>query len=98
MLAELHELVDSGQSDEQIMATLESRYDPSVRIKPDGAGFGLAAWAAPILLLTVGAVAVGAVLSRLTRREDDDGDVAMRSDDDGRLREIVERELGSLED
>ncbi len=88
MLAELHELVDSGQSDEQIMATLESRYDPSVRIKPDGAGFGLAAWAAPILLLTVGAVAVGAVLSRLTRREDDDG----------RLREIVERELGSLED
>ncbi len=101
MLAELHELVDSGQSDEQVMATLVARYDASVRIKPEGSGLGLAAWAAPILLLTVGAVGVGSVLSRWTRRSpDDSGDEVAppSSDDDARLREIVERELSSLED
>ena len=47
MLAELRELVDTGQSDEQIMTTLATRYDPSVRIKPSGSGFDLVAWAAP---------------------------------------------------
>ena len=101
MLAELRELIDSGQSDEQVMTTLVARYDASVRIKPEGAGLGLAAWAAPILLLTVGAVGVGSVLARWTRRSADnscDEATTTDRDDDARLREIVERELSSLED
>ena len=107
MLAELRDLVDSGQSDQQIMTTLITRYDPSVRIKPDVSGFGLAAWAAPILLLTMGAVVVGTVLARWTRRDINGGDNPTASSsppavpvpgNDERLRKIVERELGSLED
>jgi cytochrome c-type biogenesis protein CcmH/NrfF len=109
MLAELRELVDTGQSDEQIMTTLAARYDPSVRIKPGGSGLDLAAWAAPILLLTVGAVGVGAVLSRWVQRRTDGTDgreqattsaeiTTPLADEDARLREIIERELGSLGD
>jgi len=109
MLAELRELVDTGQSDEQIMTTLAARYDPSVRIKPGGSGLDLAAWAAPILLLTVGAVGVGAVLSRWVQRGTDGTDgreqattsaeiTTPLANEDARLREIIERELGSLGD
>ncbi len=111
MLAELRQLVDTGQSDEQVMTTLVARYNPTVRIKPDSSGFGLLAWAAPILLLTVGAVGVGAVLSRWAQKGAADSDrlrpaptfpsttdATTQSDDDARRRGIVERELDSLGD
>ncbi len=111
MLAELRELVDTGQSDEQVMTTLVARYNSTIRIKPDSSGFGLLAWAVPILLLTMGAVGVGAVLSHWARKDFDDDDpskppvaspstpaTTMQDDNDARLRAIVERELDSLSD
>ncbi len=69
MLGDLHEAVDSGLDDEQIMATFIAKYGPAVRIKPDTSGFDLVAWLAPMVFLLVGGVAVAAVLSRWQRQQ-----------------------------
>ena len=105
MLAELTVLTESSQSDTQIMATLASRYSPSVRIKPASTGMGLLAWVAPMILLTVGAVAVGAAVTRLAAsRQAESGTPpgvvpsGAVAGDPVEARAIVERELAELED
>lgn len=112
MLDELHTLVDEGHDDGAIMTTFAARYDESIRIKPASSGLDLAAWAAPMLLLTVGAVVVAAVLSRMARPEaatveltaspagatEADPSEAAEGAEQSRLREIVDRELSDLGD
>lgn len=107
MLGELRAVTGQGQSDDQVMATFVSSYNPSVRIKPAGRGLDLTAWAAPLILLTVGAVALGAAVASWTRRDGAGGDDGISSRQDGadiggderdRLRRQVERELGELGD
>ena len=106
MLAELTALADGTQSDAEIMATFATRYNPSVRIKPASTGIGLLAWIAPMLLLTIGAVGVGAVLLRWASAAGSEADsgapsetepsIAAADSDDARA--IVERELADLAD
>jgi len=103
MLAELSAMTDGSQSDAQIMATFAGRYSPSVRIKPAGSGLALLVWVAPMLLLTVGGVGVGAVLSRwaASRETGANPDFAVEKLDPARrdtveARAIVERELADL--
>jgi cytochrome c-type biogenesis protein CcmH/NrfF len=103
MLSELAALADDSQSDDEVIATLVSRYDPSVRIKPGSTGFGLLAWVTPMLFLTVGAVGVGALLMRwATMRDDevivseDEASLVIATGDPEALA-IVERELADLE-
>lgn len=104
MLDELHELVDGDHSDDEIMATFVSRYNESIRIKPSSSGLDLIAWAAPMLLLTVGAVAVAAVVRRwaagaadgAAAAEDGDTESAPAAETSA-LRERLERELQELD-
>ncbi len=107
MLAELAVLTDGSQSDTQVMTTFATRYNPSVRIKPASTGIGLLAWIAPMILLTVGAVGVGAVLLRWAAAGQGGVDGAPRpaametaspADPSDEARAIVERELADLED
>jgi cytochrome c-type biogenesis protein CcmH/NrfF len=107
MLAELAGLTDGSQSDAQIMTTLVTRYNPSVRIKPAATGVGLLAWVAPMILLTVGAVGVGAALLRWTASDGQEADANSGGPatanvgapgDAGEARAIVERELADLGD
>ena len=63
MLARLDAEVASGKSDDEIMALFVAEYGPSIKIKPEGSGIGLAAWLVPMALLMVGAVGMSAVIS-----------------------------------
>lgn len=67
MLDELQVAIAADQTDTEIVSAFAARYGEIVRIKPASSGLGFTAWAAPILLLTVGAVGVGAVILRWTR-------------------------------
>lgn len=108
MLTELTALTDGSLSDDEVLATFVGRYDGSIRIKPASSGLDLLAWVAPMLLLTVGAVGVGAVLMRWASLSEaaaanavsgDDstaGVGAKRGVDDSAARAIVERELENL--
>ena len=107
MLTELHELVDEGLSDQEVMNTFVVRYNESIRIKPASSGFDLTAWAAPIMLLTVGAVGIGSVIIRWVKssRSAAARSAASAAADEhvdatppaSRAREIVERELANLD-
>jgi len=105
MLAELAVLTEGSQSDGEIMNTFESRYDPSVRIKPSSTGIGLFAWIAPMMLLTVGAVAVGTILARWASARESEADAApgataipAGASEPDEARAIVEREIADLMD
>ncbi|NKB89990.1 MAG: hypothetical protein GKS06_17400 [Acidobacteria bacterium] len=104
MLGELAELTDGSRSDAEVMETFAVRYDPSVRIKPAADGLGLLAWIAPMLMLTVGAVGVGALLTRWIAMQqadealaDSDSAVVPAIDLDDDALAIVERELADLD-
>lgn len=68
MLAELRQMVDEGNDDDAIMTAFAANYGESIRIAPHGSGFDLAVWAAPMLFLTLGAVAIAAIIVRWVRR------------------------------
>jgi len=104
MLTELAELTDGSRDDGEVMATFVSRYNETVRIKPAAEGFDLLAWIAPMLLLAVGAVGVGAIVTRwVSMRSASEPEAvsaqgsadAEAENDDARA--IVERELADLE-
>jgi len=108
MLGELAVLAEGSHTDEEIMATFASRYNPSVRIKPAASGIGLLAWIAPMILLTVGAVGVGAVLYRWASSRESATTAAPSTEsvpipdptgaDSDAARAIVEREIAAMED
>lgn len=103
MLSELRAEAGRDRPDDEVMAVFVSRYNESVRIKPTARGLDLTAWAAPLLLLTLGAVAVGGAIASWTgsRRSADDGEAAAADVPDearDRLHRQVERELDALDD
>jgi len=106
MLSELAGLTDGSHSDDEILNTFATRYNPSIRIKPAATGIGLLAWIAPMILLTVGAVGVGAVLARWSAARPSEpvasttptvADSPAGSGESDEARAIVERELADLE-
>ena len=64
MLARLDVEVAAGRTDAEITAIFVAEYGNGVKIKPEGSGFDLLAWVAPIALLMVGAVAMAGVISQ----------------------------------
>ncbi len=107
MLAELQEMVDAGMGDEEILTTFASRYDESVRIRPRAGGWSLAAWAVPLMLLSVGAVLLAGVVSRwaggrahtatAAAAPEAEADAAPPDADAAALRARLERELERLD-
>jgi cytochrome c-type biogenesis protein CcmH/NrfF len=110
MLARLSTEIADGKEDEQIMAVFVAEYGPSIKIKPEGSGFGLMAWVAPMVLLMVGAVVMSAVISHwrskhATATADPEGAAAAVTAPDpeaaarpDHYRDIVEQELDALDD
>lgn len=113
MLVRLDTEVTAGRTDDEIMAIFVADYGNSIRIKPKGTGFDLMVWAAPMVLLMVGAVAMGAVISNWRsqsdlglektpldeqRARDPEPSPSLSSTDPTRYLEIVEDELDSFED
>ena len=113
MLVRLDTEVTAGRTDDEIMAVFVADYGNSIRIKPKGTGFDLMVWAVPMVLLMVGAVAMGAVISNWRsqsdlglektpldeqRARDPEPSPSLSSTDPTRYLEIVEGELDSFED
>ena len=113
MLVRLDTEVTAGRTDDEIMAIFVADYGNSIRIKPKGTGSDLMVWAAPMVLLMVGAVAMGAVISNWRsqsdlglektpldeqRARDPEPSPSLSSTDPTRYLEIVEDELDSFED
>ena len=111
MLGRLDTEVAAGRTDDEIMAIFAADYGNSTKIKPGGTGFDLMVWAAPMVLLMVGAVAMGAVISNWRaqsdsglektlideqRAMDPEASPSPSSTDPSRYREIVEGELDSF--
>jgi cytochrome c-type biogenesis protein CcmH/NrfF len=106
MLAELEEHVTSGQSDEEIMVAFIASYNESIRIAPSTSGLNLTAWAAPMLLLTVGAVALAGLILRWVSIVDTPGEsasgkqptsTASTNAESSHLHDLVERELEEMD-
>jgi cytochrome c-type biogenesis protein CcmH len=64
----LHQQLEAGASDEEILEFMVSRYGEFVRYRPSFTGATAILWLAPILLLLIGAVTV-VVLLRGRRRQ-----------------------------
>ena len=110
MLADLRQMVDEGNDDETIMVAFVDQYGEMIRIAPQSSGFDLAVWAAPMLFLTLGAVAMAAIIVRWVGRAGDGqpqesatpvsaaaADVAEPDTEVSRLRAQVDAELADLE-
>lgn len=64
----IRERLVAGDSDDEVMAYLEARYGEFVRMRPVFAPHTVLLWGAPVLLLTVGLIAVATTLRRRRTR------------------------------
>lgn len=64
---ELHRMIEEGQTDEQIIEFMVSRYGDFVLYRPRLQRSTIALWAVPILLVSVGGLAVGLIVWRRRR-------------------------------
>ncbi|MEO7386680.1 MAG: cytochrome c-type biogenesis protein [Gammaproteobacteria bacterium] len=61
---EIHEMIEAGRSEEEIKTFLLDRYGDFVLYKPRFKGSTAALWLAPVLLLLLGALALGRIIRR----------------------------------
>lgn len=101
MLAELEGLVAEDHTDDEIMVAFAASYGEQIRIAPASSGIDLTAWAAPMLLLTVGAVAMAGLIARWVASTDEDpvaGEgTAPEPARDTELHAQIERELEEMD-
>jgi cytochrome c-type biogenesis protein CcmH len=67
MLATVEEKVQAGESEGEILDFFVARYGESVLADPPKEGLGLALWWLPVIVVLVGALAVGLFLRERTR-------------------------------
>ncbi|GAB5449681.1 MAG: cytochrome c-type biogenesis protein CcmH [Halioglobus sp.] len=91
----LHQQLEQGASDEQILEDMVNRYGEFVRYRPRFGGATLILWLAPGLLLLVGlAVLVATVRRRKPPRDQEPANLSV--EDEARLRSLLnEKEGGS---
>src|SRR5262249_11904705 len=94
----LHDLVDQGQTRDQIVASFVQRYGgQDVLGAPIDKGFKRLAWAFPDLLRVRSAVAVGLVAVRLSRRNQASTDAADERESDAAIEQRLDDELRDLD-
>lgn len=80
---EIRELIEGGASDEEVTAFLTERYGDFVLYRPPLRPRTYALWAAPIVLLGVGALVFGLIMAKRMRQPiDDDGGLDRDGDGD----------------
>ncbi len=85
----LHQQLEAGAGDEEILDYMVARYGEFVRYRPSFGGATAVLWLAPILLLLLGIIV--AALTLRGRRGNSAGTVALDADDEQRLRELLAR-------
>lgn len=68
MVAEIQRLIDEGKSKQEIFDYFVASYGEAVLALPQKSGFSLAAWVAPFLALSAGAVFISGLAWFWTRR------------------------------
>jgi cytochrome c-type biogenesis protein CcmH len=68
MRKELKAAMDSGQSDQQVLAGFVTKYGPTVLSAPTNTGFNLVAWIVPVITFLAGIIAVTLVVRAWKRR------------------------------
>ena len=85
----LHQQLQAGSSDEEILDYMVARYGEFVRYRPRFGGVSLLLWAAPALLLLAGMVIMLLVLR--SRKDAGKGSAALGPDDRARLDQLLEK-------
>ena len=85
----LHQQLQAGSSDEEILDYMVARYGEFVRYRPRFGGVSLLLWAAPALLLLAGMVIMLLVLR--SRNGAGKGSAALGPDDRARLDQLLEK-------
>jgi len=85
----LHQQLEAGAGDEEILDYMVARYGEFVRYRPSFDGATAVLWLAPILLLLLGIIVVALTLRG--RRGNSAGAAALDADDEQRLRELLTR-------
>lgn len=90
MRREVHRLLNEGQSDEQIVEFMVSRYGDFVRYRPGLTSQTMVLWFAPLLFGVIGIVVL-LVLVRRRRSSATLADVHLSEDEQRRLRELLDK-------
>ena len=69
---QIAEQLGQGKSREAILASFVTRYGEKVLSAPTTTGFNLAAWVIPFLVVFIGAVGIGLIALRWTKRSSQD--------------------------
>ncbi|MBW3645185.1 MAG: cytochrome c-type biogenesis protein CcmH [Actinobacteria bacterium] len=80
---EIDRRVDEGQSDEEILAYVDSKFPESLRLTPPASGLGVLVWALPVVALVAAVAGLAAAFRRWSAEP-----LPAPSDDD---RALVER-------
>jgi cytochrome c-type biogenesis protein CcmH len=70
MKAFIREQVAAGDTEQEIKDALVAEFGPGVLATPPKSGFGLLAWLVPLGVLVAGALAVGVLVFRWSRRRE----------------------------
>jgi cytochrome c-type biogenesis protein CcmH len=87
--------IAAGDSEQEIKDALVAQFGPGVLAEPPGGGFGLLAWLLPLAGLVGGAIAVGLVIRRWSRRAPSGG--ASEEQLDPELERLVDDELARFD-
>ena len=96
MKAFIRTRIAAGDSEQQIKDALVAEFGSEVLAEPPGGGFGLLAWVLPLGALLAGALAVGVLLRRWSRRRDA-APAAGVDDLDPELDRLVDEELARFD-
>ncbi|HEV2768358.1 MAG TPA: cytochrome c-type biogenesis protein CcmH [Acidimicrobiales bacterium] len=86
--AEIDRRVDEGQSDEEILAYVDSKFPESLRLTPPASGLGVLVWALPVVALVAAVAGLAAAFRRwsaepLPAPSDDDRALVQRARSSG---------------
>ncbi|MEZ5501865.1 MAG: cytochrome c-type biogenesis protein [Halioglobus sp.] len=85
----LHEQLEQGASDDEILDYMVARYGEFVRYRPRFGGATAILWLAPMLLLLAG-IAIVVVMLRVRARATRSGAVALSAQEQARLQSLLE--------
>ena len=88
--------IAAGDSEQEIKDALVAQFGSEVLAEPPGGGFGLLAWLLPLAGLVGGAIAIGLLIRRWSRRRPPEGPSEEKLDPE--LERLVDDELARFDD
>lgn len=88
--------IAAGDSEQEIKDALVAQFGSEVLAEPPGGGFGLLAWLLPLAGLVGGAIAIGLLIRRWSRRGPPEGPSEEKLDPE--LERLVDDELARFDD